>query len=70
LAWSAARERNLDRVQAEELMVNAVRHFFRNATDNVEAQVARRRTPATRIVAYLRAIGTELAALVLDGIRS
>lgn len=46
----------------EQVTVNAVRHFFRNATDNVEAQVARRRTPATRIVAYLRAIGTELHA--------
>lgn len=44
----------------EQVTVNAVRHFFRTATENVEAEVARRRTPATRIVAYLQAIGTEL----------
>ncbi len=54
----------------EQLTVNAVNHFFRNATDSVERATARESDPAARIVAYLRAVAEALrpasAAFIAD----
>lgn len=44
----------------EHVTVNAVRHFFRTATAQVEHETAQASAPADRIVAYLRAIGHAL----------
>ncbi|GAA3220875.1 TetR/AcrR family transcriptional regulator [Pseudonocardia petroleophila] len=46
----------------EQLVRAAVVHFFRGATERVEAAVAARTDPARRVDAYLRAVATELAA--------
>jgi AcrR family transcriptional regulator len=45
----------------EQLVRTAVVHFFRSATERVEAAVAARTAPAERVGAYLRAVATELA---------
>lgn len=45
----------------EQLVRAAVVHFFRGATERVEAAVAARTEPAERVGAYLRAVATELA---------
>ncbi len=46
----------------EQLVTAATVHFFKRATDNVEATVAATTGPRRRIVAYLTAVGNELAA--------
>jgi AcrR family transcriptional regulator len=45
----------------EQLVRAAVVHFFRGATERVEAALAAQQEPAERIVAYLRAVAAELA---------
>jgi AcrR family transcriptional regulator len=45
----------------EQLVRAAVVHFFRGATERVEAAVAARDGAAERVGAYLRAVATELA---------
>lgn len=45
----------------EQLVRAAVVHFFRHATVEVEAQVARHADPAERLVAYLGAVAHQLA---------
>lgn len=45
----------------EQLVRAAVVHFFRGATERVEAAVALQVDPAARVDAYLRAVATELA---------
>lgn len=45
----------------EQLVRAAVVHFFRGATERVEAALAGRTAPAERVGAYLRAVATELA---------
>jgi AcrR family transcriptional regulator len=45
----------------EQLVRAAVVHFFRRATQHVEAALAQYREPAERIVGYLRAVAAELA---------
>ena len=45
----------------EQLVRAAVVHFFRGATERVEAAVAARGDAAERVGAYLRAVATELA---------
>src|SRR3954469_19633751 len=40
----------------EQLALRVVRHFFRQATDAVEAQTAQETDPALRVTAYLRAV--------------
>jgi AcrR family transcriptional regulator len=44
----------------EQLAVLAVRHFFKRATDQVEAAVARTRAPAKRVTRYLEAVAEAL----------
>jgi AcrR family transcriptional regulator len=44
----------------EQVTVNAVRHFFRTATEAVEARTARETDPAARIAVYLRAVADAL----------
>lgn len=44
----------------EQLTVNAVNHFFRTATEAVEAATAGHADPATRIVTYLEAVAAAL----------
>lgn len=46
----------------EQIIVTAVKAFFRRATDRVEARLAEEADPRERVEAYLRAISTELAA--------
>ncbi|QIX25597.1 TetR/AcrR family transcriptional regulator [Nocardioides sp. JQ2195] len=46
-----------------DLVVTAVKEFFRVATDAVEARVAGEEDPALRVVVYLRAVGAELVPL-------
>ena len=38
----------------------AVRHFFKRATEQVEAAIARTRTPARRVTRYLEAVAEAL----------
>jgi AcrR family transcriptional regulator len=45
----------------EQLALRVVRHFFRKATDAVEASTVREADPARRVVAYLTAVATALA---------
>jgi len=45
----------------EQLVRTAVVHFFRGATERVEAAVAARTDPVERVGAYLHAVATELA---------
>ena len=45
----------------EQLALRVVRHFFRQATDAVEAQTARETDPALRVTAYLSAVAGALA---------
>ena len=45
----------------EQLVRAAVVHFFRGATERVEAAVAARAAPAERVGAYLQAVAHELA---------
>lgn len=45
----------------EQLATAAVRHFFRRATAQVEASIARTRLPARRVTAYLEAVAAALA---------
>nr|MCW2727067.1 TetR family transcriptional regulator [Aeromicrobium sp.] len=45
----------------EQLLIAVVRTFFRDATDRVEASLARAATPMDRIRVYLGAISVELA---------
>jgi AcrR family transcriptional regulator len=40
----------------EQLAVLAVRHFFKRATEQVEAAIARTRAPAKRVTRYLEAV--------------
>lgn len=44
----------------EQVTVNVVRHFFRCATDEVEATTATAGTPVEQLVTYLSAIGDAL----------
>jgi len=44
----------------EQLAVLAVRHFFKRATEQVEAAIARTRTPANRVTRYLEAVAEAL----------
>lgn len=44
----------------EQLAVLAVRHFFKRATDQVEAAVARTRAPAKRVTRYLETVAEAL----------
>ncbi|ABD12611.1 transcriptional regulator, TetR family [Frankia casuarinae] len=44
----------------EQLTVNAVRHYFRRATAQVETETAEAASSADRLVAYLAAIGRAL----------
>jgi AcrR family transcriptional regulator len=45
----------------EQLSLRVVKHFFRKATDNVEAQTSRQTDPGLRVVAYLSAVARALA---------
>jgi len=45
----------------EQLALRVVRHFFRQATEAVEAQTAQETEPALRVTAYLRAVARALA---------
>jgi AcrR family transcriptional regulator len=45
----------------EQLALRVVRHFFRKATESVEAQAGRERDPGLRVVAYLSAVARALA---------
>jgi AcrR family transcriptional regulator len=45
----------------EQLAHRVVRHFFRKATDAVEAQTGRETDPGLRVVAYLSAVARALA---------
>ncbi|HEX6759389.1 MAG TPA: TetR/AcrR family transcriptional regulator [Propionibacteriaceae bacterium] len=44
----------------EQLAVLAVRHFFKRATDQVEAAIAHTRAPAKRVTRYLEAVAEAL----------
>ena len=44
----------------EQLAVFAVRHFFRRATEQVEAAIVRTRAPANRVTRYLEAVAEAL----------
>jgi AcrR family transcriptional regulator len=44
----------------EQLATQAVRHFFRRATDQVEEAIARTRAPARRVARYLEAVAEAL----------
>ena len=45
----------------EQLSLRAIRHFFRKATDAVEAQTVTETDPALRVTAYLSAVAQALA---------
>lgn len=45
----------------EQLALRVIRHFFRKATDAVEAQTLTEADPARRVVAYLTAVAGALA---------
>lgn len=44
----------------EQIVTRAVRHFFKTATERVEARAAEARTDEDRLLGYLRAIAEEL----------
>ena len=44
----------------EQIAMLAVRHFFKRATEQVEAAIARTRAPANRVTRYLEAVAEEL----------
>ena len=44
----------------EQIAVVAVRQFFKRATEQVEAAIARTRAPANRVTRYLEAVAEEL----------
>lgn len=44
----------------EQIAMLAVRHFFKRATEQVEAAIARTRAPANRVTRYLEAVAQEL----------
>ncbi len=44
----------------EQLATLAVRHFFRTATEQVEAAITRTRSPARRVTRYLEAVAAAL----------
>lgn len=44
----------------DELIANVLKHFFREATDAVEARVAATADPADRLAEYLRAVADRL----------
>jgi AcrR family transcriptional regulator len=44
----------------EQLAVRTVRHFFKRATEQVEAAIARTRSPAVRVTRYLEAVAEAL----------
>ena len=44
----------------EQLAVLAVRHFFKRATEQVEAAIVRTRAPANRVTRYLEAVAEAL----------
>jgi AcrR family transcriptional regulator len=44
----------------EQIALLAVRQFFKRATEQVEAAIARTRTPANRVTRYLEAVAEEL----------
>jgi AcrR family transcriptional regulator len=44
----------------EQIAVLAVRQFFKRATEQVEAAIARTRAPANRVTRYLEAVAEEL----------
>jgi AcrR family transcriptional regulator len=44
----------------EYLVATAIRHFFRDATAHIEANVREINDPAARIAAYLAGVGTEM----------
>lgn len=44
----------------EQIAVLAVRQFFKRATEQVEAAIARTRSPANRVTRYLEAVAEEL----------
>jgi AcrR family transcriptional regulator len=44
----------------EQLALLAVRHFFKRATEQVEAAIARTRAPAMRVTRYLEAVAEAL----------
>lgn len=44
----------------EQLEIRAVRSFFKRATDQVEASIARTRVPAARVTRYLEAVAEAL----------
>jgi AcrR family transcriptional regulator len=50
----------------EQLAVRTVRHFFRRATDQVEAAIARTRSPAVRVTRYLEAVAEALRPAGLE----
>src|SRR3954464_15551612 len=45
----------------EQLALRVIRHFFRKATDTVEAQTVTETDPALRVTAYLSAVARALA---------
>lgn len=44
----------------EQLAIRTVRHFFRRATEQVEAAIARTRSPAARVTRYLEEVAEAL----------
>src|SRR3954451_5664679 len=48
-------------VSKEQLALRVIRHFFRKATDAVEAQTVTESDPALRVTAYLSAVARALA---------
>jgi AcrR family transcriptional regulator len=44
----------------EQIAMLAVRHFFKRATEQVEAAIARTRAPANRVTRYLEGVAEEL----------
>ncbi|NED59470.1 TetR/AcrR family transcriptional regulator, partial [Streptomyces sp. SID10244] len=45
----------------EQLVVKTVTHFFRTATDQVEARVAQQTDARAKVITYLIAVGDALA---------
>lgn len=44
----------------DQLAIRTVRHFFKRATEQVEAAIARTRSPAARVTRYLEAVAEAL----------
>ena len=53
----------------QELVVEAVKHYFREATEDVEARVARAEGPAEELAAYLAAVADRLRPLSREFVR-